>query len=400
MGKVFIASAKRTAIGSFNGSLSSLHPAEFAAPAARAALEAANAAPDEVSEAIVGNVLSAGLMQGLGRQVAMRAGIPDRVPAHAVNMVCGSGMKAVMEAFLSARAGFGGVFLAGGAECMSMSPYLIPGARQGLRMGDAPLWDHMARDALTDAFSGTHMGMTAENVAERLGISRRDQDEYAFASQRKAIRASDSCAFLEEIVPVRVARKGGEILFDKDECPNRSTSLEKLSKLRPCFKEGGTVTAGNSSGINDGAAFLTVVDEESASRLGARPMAEILSFGQGGVDPSVMGLGPVPAIRAALDMAGLKLGDIGALELNEAFAAQALGVVRELSLEHGAPEGSLLDRINLNGGALALGHPVGASGARVMVTLLHIMKARGVELGLASLCIGGGMGIAVVLKQA
>jgi acetyl-CoA C-acetyltransferase len=267
-------------------------------------------------------------------------------------------------------------------------------------MGDITIWDHMTHDALTDAFSGLHMGITAENVAAKYGITRYSQDEYAFRSQEKAIKAVDTGAFKEEIVPIRVKQRNSETLFECDEYPNRSTSLEKLSRLRPCFKNDGTVTAGNSSGINDGAAFLTVVSEAATQRLGLKPLAEIVAFGQGGVHPSLMGLGPVSAIRNALASARLNLSDIGILELNEAFASQALGVIRELSQEHGMPVERIIEKTNLNGGALALGHPVGASGTRIIVTLLHLMKAKDIEFGLASLCIGGGMGIAIILKLA
>jgi acetyl-CoA C-acetyltransferase len=397
--KAFIVSAKRTAIGSFNGALSEVHPAKFSAEVVKAILAETNIPADAVDEVIVGNVLSGGLGQGPARQVSIGAGLPDTVPAHSINNVCGSGMKAVMNAAAYVGAGLGNVYIAGGMENMSMAPYLIPGARQGLRMGTKEILDHTVFDALTDAFQNIHMGVTAENIAAKYGISREEQDEFAWASQRKAIEAVDGGCFTREIVPVTRVVKRETVTFDTDEYPNRKTSPDKLAGLRPAFQREGTVTAGNASGINDGAAFVLVVSEEALDKYGLTPMAEIAGMGQGGVDPAFMGLGPVPAVRAALNAAGLRLGEIDALELNEAFAVQSLGVARLLSEEHGVPQTDLLAKTNIHGGAIALGHPVGASGARILVTLAHIMASKKARYGLASLCIGGGMGTAVALKN-
>jgi acetyl-CoA C-acetyltransferase len=352
-----------------------------------------------LDEVICGNILPAGLGQGPARQAAIYAGIPAEVPAYAINIACGSGMKAVMNAAAAIKSGQGTLFIAGGMENMSMAPYLIPGARQGLRMGNKELTDHMLHDALTDAFNAYHMGITAENVAEKHGISREAQDAFSMGSQEKALAAIDAGAFKNEIVPITVKSRKQETVVDTDEYPNRGTSLQKLAGLKPAFKKDGTVTAGNASGINDGAAFMLVASEDAVAKYGLEPIAELMAFGQGGVDPSVMGLGPVPAIRKALEMGGLTLADMEIIELNEAFAAQSLGVVAELSNAHGMTQADILARTNLNGGAIALGHPVGASGARIMVTLAHLLRAKGRTLGLASLCIGGGMGTAVILKS-
>lgn len=399
MKKVYIAAARRTAIGSFNGTLAGTSPIDFAVPVVQELLNGTGLAPGAVDEVLMGNILPAGNMQGPARQVAIEAGIPNTVPAYTVNMVCGSGMKTVMNAATAIAAGLGNVYIAGGSENMSMAPYLVPGARQGLRMGDKQIWDHMLHDALTDAFGNYHMGVTAENVAAQYGLSREEQDAFAIRSQQKAIAAVDAGKFEAEIVPIAIKQRKAEVVFGTDEYPNRATTLEKLAALRPAFQKDGTVTAGNSSGINDGAAFLLVVSEEALKTHGLTPMAEIIGFGQGGVDPAYMGLGPVPAVRNALKAANLTLADIEVLELNEAFAAQALGVVKELSREHGVAEETLHGRTNLNGGAIALGHPVGASGARIVVTLAHLLQSGAGEVGLASLCIGGGMGTAVVLRK-
>jgi len=398
MEKVYLAAAKRTAIGAFSGGLCAVPAVDMGAAVVKDILASTGAPAAALDEVIVGNILPAGCKQGVGRQVAMGAGVPAEVPAYSIGMACGSGMKAVMTAASFIGAGLGSLYIAGGTESMSLAPYLLPGARQGLRMGNREVIDHMVYDALTDAFNGCHMGVTAENVAKRYGITRAEQDAFAYASQEKAIRAVDAGAFRAEITPVAVRSRKEEFVFDTDEYPNRKTSPEKLAALKPAFLEGGTVTAGNSSGINDGAAFLLLSSERAAKEYALNPIAEIAGFGQGGVDPAVMGLGPVPAIRAALKMAGLTLGDMEMIELNEAFAAQSLGVLRLLSEEHGVPQKELFARTNKNGGAIALGHPVGASGARILVTLAHGMRASGAELGLASLCIGGGMGTAVVLR--
>ena len=398
MPKVFIAAAKRTAIASFNGALSAVHPAVFAGEVIKDIVRQTALPPDAVDEVLVGNILPAGLGQGPARQAALAGGIPHSVPAYTVNHVCGSGMKAVMNAAAYIMAELGHVYIAGGMENMSLSPYILPGARQGLRMGNKEINDHMVSDGLTDAFQNYHMGITAENIAEKYKITRQDQDAFAIASQKKAIAAVDAGLFREEITPITIKQKKESILFETDEYPNRSTSPEKLAALRPAFKADGTVTAGNASGINDGAAFLMVVSEEALKRYNLTPIAELIGLGQGGVDPALMGLGPVPAVAAALKQAGLALRNMDVLELNEAFAAQSLGVVRLLSEAHHMTEDEILSRCNLNGGAIALGHPIGASGARVTVTLLHIMQSREAAYGLASLCIGGGMGTAVIFK--
>jgi acetyl-CoA C-acetyltransferase len=398
MQKVFIAAAKRTAIGSFNGALSAVHPAKFAAAVVKDILSETRLPGEAVDEVLVGNILPAGLGQGPARQVSLGAGLPETVPAYAINHACGSGMTAMINAAAFIKAGLGHVYMIGGMENMSMAPYLIPGARQGLRMGNKEIQDHMVYDALTDVFQNYHMGITAENIAERFNITREAQDAFAIASQEKAIASVDEGLFCQEITPYTMISRKETVIFDTDEYPNRKTTLEKLAALRPAFKPGGTVTAGNASGINDGAAFLLVVSEEALSKYGLTPMAELAGMGQGGVDPAVMGLGPVPAIQKALKSAGLTLKDMDAVELNEAFAAQSLGVIRMLSEAHGLSEEEILARCNRRGGAIALGHPVGASGARIAVTLAHLMKARHSAYGLASLCIGGGMGAAIVLK--
>lgn len=398
--KTYIVAAKRTAIGSMLGSLKSVPAADMGAAVVKDMLEAEKIDPNIISEVIVGNVISAGLGQCVARQVARKAGIADEIPAHAINMVCGSGMKTVFSACLSIMAGFGEVIVAGGVESMSRAPMLLPyTVRTGLKMGHLNFTDAMIHDALTDTFSGVHMGITAENIAERYEISREEQDVFAYASQQKAIKAVDSGAFKDEIVPIPVKEGKNEFVFDTDEYPNRTSTPEKLAKLRPAFKEGGTVTAGNSSGINDGASFVIVASEDAVKKYNLHPLVEIIGYGQGGVDPQYMGLGPVPAIRNALKMAGKKLADMNRLELNEAFAAQSLAVLKLISEEHGIPKEELVAKTNLNGGAIALGHPVGASGNRIIVTLIHELITNKLNYGLAALCIGGGMGTAIVLRN-
>ncbi len=399
MTKVYIAAAKRTAIGSFNGSLSTVPAPQFGAEVIRAILTETGVPAADLTEVVVGNILPAGVGQGVGRQTALKAGVPTDVPAYAVNMVCGSGMKAIMNAAAGILAGVGDLYIAGGTESMSRAPYLVTGARTGLGLGNQTMVDHMVFDALTDAYDGQHMGITAETVAAKYGITREAQDAFAYQSQAKAIAAVDSGAFKEEIVPITVKLRKEEIVFDTDEYPNRKTSPEKLAALRPAFKKDGTVTAGNASGINDGAAFVLLASEAAVAKYGLIPIAEIIGMGQGGVDPTVMGLGPVPAIRSALKNAGMTLDQMDYLELNEAFAAQSLGVLTELEKEHGIPMDKLMEKANVNGGAIALGHPVGGSGARIAVTLCHVLKAKGAQYGLASLCIGGGMGTALVIKR-
>ncbi|MDO4790435.1 MAG: acetyl-CoA C-acetyltransferase [Porphyromonas sp.] len=400
MKKVFIVSAKRTPIGKFMGSLSTFTPAQLGAMVIQNILEETKIDPSAVDTVIAGNVLSAGQKQGVARQCAILGGIPQEKTAYSINMVCGSGMKAVMNGVTDIMAGFASIVIAGGTESMTNAGFILPGdVRSGFKMGNLQAIDHMVNDGLTDAYNNYHMGITAENIAEQCGISREDQDRFAFSSQEKAIAAVDSDKFKEEIVPVEIVTKKETILFDKDEFPNRGTSLEKLGKLRPAFKKDGTVTAGNASGINDGASFVMLADEEAIKKYNLTPLAEIIAFGEGGVDPQVMGLGPVPAIRCALQRAGMKLSDMEIIELNEAFAAQSLGVIKGLIEEHGVSREWIDEHTNLHGGAIALGHPIGASGNRILVSLVHELKRYGKEYGLASLCIGGGMGTAVIIKS-
>ncbi len=398
--KAYIVSAKRTAIGGFLGSLSTVSPRTFGAEVIKALLADAGVNPENVDEVICGNVLGAGVGQSIGRTVSLEAGIPDTVCAHTTNMVCGSGMRTVMEAVMTIQAGENDIVVAGGVESMSQAPYLVPAnTRSGNKMGAWKAIDHMIYDALTDARLDIHMGVTAENIAKKYNISRQMQDEFAMASQEKAIKAVDSGRFKDEIVPITIPSKKGDIVFDTDEHPNRKTSLEKLGTLKPAFIKDGTVTAGNASGINDGASFVLVVSEDAVKKYNLKPLCEVVGIGQGGVDPSIMGLGPTPAIRNALKNAGVKLADIDLVELNEAFAAQSLGVIHELVEEHGINREEFLAKTNVNGGAIALGHPVGASGNRIIVSLIHEMMKSDKKLGLASLCIGGGQGTAVILKK-
>lgn len=400
MSKVYLVSAKRSAIGSMLGTLKDVSATWLGAQVLKAVLADAKVEPQWLDEVVVGNVLPAGAGQGPGRQVAIGAGVPVEIPAYSLNMVCGSGMKAVINAATAIAAGKADLIAAGGTEIMSGAPYLVPGkVRGGCKMGDMKMIDHMIFDALTDAYGGMHMGITAENVAERFGLTRQAQDEFAIASQQKAIAAQDAGKFLDEIVPVTVKVGRNEVVFDADEYINRKTTLEKLGTLRPAFKKDGTVTAGNASGINDGASFVVLASEKAVAEYHLTPMAEVVGWGQGGVEPDVMGLGPVPAVGAALKDAGMKLSQMEVLELNEAFAAQSLGVVKLLAQQHDLSEEEIKARTNPNGGAIALGHPVGASGNRILVTLAHELKHSGKRYGLASLCIGGGMGTAIVLKN-
>ena len=400
MSKVFIVSAKRTAIGSFLGSLSTVHPSEFGSVVVKNILDETKVPADKIDEVVVGNILPAGLGQGVGRQVSIKAGIPAEVPAYGINMVCGSGMKTLMTAYANIKAGLHNMVIVGGVEAMSQAPYIVPQkVRNGVKMGGYQVTDHMIADALTDAFNNVHMGITAENIVERFGFTREQQDSFAFDSQQKAIKAVDAGKFKEEIVPIHVKLRREEFDFDTDEYPNRRTNLEKLGKLRPAFKKDGSVTAGNSSGINDGASFMLVVSEEALKQYNLTPLMEVVGVGQGGVEPLVMGLGPVPAIRNVLKQTAMRLEEIELFELNEAFAAQSLGVIQMLSEELGVSKEDIIEKCNVNGGAIALGHPVGASGNRIIVTLIHEMIKRGNKYGLASLCIGGGMGTAVILKN-
>ena len=400
MRKSYIVSAKRTAIGSFLGGLATVKPKDMGSAVVKALLEDANVAPENVDEVICGNVLGAGLGQNIGRTIALEAGIPETVCAHSVNMVCGSGLRTVMEAVMSIQCGFNDIVVAGGVESMSGAPYLIPAnTRTGNKMGNFTVVDHMIYDALTDARANIHMGVTAENIAKKYNIIREEQDAFGYASQQKAIAAVDSGRFKDEIVPITVHLKKQDVIFDTDEHPNRKSTPEKMAKLRPAFVKDGTVTAGNASGINDGASFVLVASEDAVKKYNLTPMCEIIGIGQGGVDPLTMGLGPTPAIRNALNYAGVKLDDMDLVELNEAFAAQSLGVLHELQEEHGIDLEQFKEKVNVNGGAIALGHPVGASGNRILVSLIYEMIKRDAKMGLASLCIGGGQGCAVIVKR-
>jgi len=400
LSKVYIAGAKRTPIGSFLGALKDVSASELGSDAIRGVLEQSGIKHEDIDEVVVGNVLPAGQGQGVARQASIKAGIQVEVPAYSLNMVCGSGLKTVINAYLGIKAGEYNAIVAGGTESMSQAPYLIPGStRSGHKMAGYKVGDHMLDDALTDAFEGYHMGVTAENIVERYGISREDQDTFAITSQKRAIEAVDNGSFKDEIVPVETKVRRETVVVDTDEYPNRKTSEEKLNSLRPAFKKDGSVTAGNASGINDGASATLVVGEDYMKANDLKPLVEILAVGQGGVDPSVMGLGPTPAIKQAMKKADISFEDIDVFELNEAFASQSLGVIKEISDEFGVSKEYMLERTNLNGGAIALGHPVGASGNRILVTLIHVMKNRGLKYGMASLCIGGGMGVAVLVKN-
>ena len=400
MGKIFIVAAKRTAVGKFGGGLSSLSAADMAAVVIKDILQSINIDPAKIDEVIVGNVLMAGQKQGIARQASIKAGIPDQIPAWGVNMICGSGMKSIITAVNNIKAGEAELVLAGGTETMSGAAFLLPASvRNGIKMGDFTAVDHMVLDGLTDAFSNLHMGITAENIAEKYALTREQQDAFAYSSQQKAVAAIDSGKFKDEIVPVQIVTRKETIIFDTDEYVNRTTTPEKLAQLRPAFKKDGTVTAGNASGINDGASFVLVASEKAVKDYGLTPLVEIVSVGQAGVDPSIMGMGPVPAIAKALHKAQLQLKDMDVVELNEAFAAQSLGVMAQLSADHQVDAAWFDAHCNLNGGAIAIGHPIGASGNRITVSLIHEMKRSGKKLGLASLCIGGGMGTALVLRN-
>ncbi|MDR0295960.1 MAG: acetyl-CoA C-acetyltransferase [Prevotellaceae bacterium] len=400
MKKVYIVAAKRTAIGKFLGTLAPLSPVELAVPVIKNILEETKINPVELDEVIIGNILMAGQKQGIARQAAVKAGIPHSVPAYGLNMICGSGMKSIINACQSIKLGEAHLILAGGTESMSNANFIIPGStmRNGQKMGDFKVLDHMVFDGLTDAFADYHMGVTAENIAEKYSITREAQDTFSWNSQQKAIAAINAGKFKDEIVPVDIVTRKETIRFDTDEYPNRATTLEKLGQLKPAFKKEGTVTAGNASGINDGASFILLASEDAVKKYNLTPLAEVIATGQGGVDPAIMGMGPVPAIATALQRAQLKLSDMQLLELNEAFAAQSLGVMQQLCNDHGMSCEQLSEVTNVNGGAIALGHPIGASGNRIVVTLVHEMLRRKLSLGLASLCIGGGMGTAIILK--
>ena len=392
MKEVVIVAAVRTAIGSFGGSLKDISAVELGSLVIKNAIERASLRPEQVDEVIMGNVLGAGLGQNVARQMSVHAGVPVTVPAFTINKVCGSGLKAVQLATQAVLCGDAEVVVAGGAENMSQAPYILPNQRWGSRMGNATVVDTMLRDGLTDGFEDFHMGITAENVAEQYGITREDQDSFALQSQKRAVAAVESGRFKEEIIPVEIPQRRGEpLVFDTDEFPRKDVSLEGLSKLRPAFQKDGSVTAGNSSGINDGAAAVVVMSAEKAKELGVPVLATIKSYASAGLDPKVMGCGPIYASRKALEKAGLTVADLDLVESNEAFAAQACAVAKELNLD--------LEKVNVNGGAISLGHPIGASGCRILVTLLHEMQKRDAKRGLATLCIGGGMGTALIVER-
>jgi acetyl-CoA C-acetyltransferase len=391
--EVVIVSAVRTAIGNFNGSLKNVSAVELGAAVIKGALEKAGVKPEQVDEVIMGNVLQAGIGQNPARQSQIQAGIPETSSSLTINKVCGSGMKAVHLAMQAILTGDAEIVVAGGMESMSQAPYLLKNARDGFKMGDQKLIDSMINDGLWCAFNDYHMGITAENVAEKYEVTREQQDEFSAWSQQKAVQAIEDGKFKDEIIPVVIPqRKGDPIVFDTDEFPKKGSTAEKLAKLRPAFKKDGTVTAGNASGINDGAAALVVMSKQKAEELGLEPLVTIKATANAGVDPSIMGIGPVPAVKKALEKAAISLEDIELIEANEAFASQALAVGKELGFKN--------EILNVNGGAVALGHPIGASGARILVTLIHEMKRRNAKKGLATLCIGGGQGVATIVELA
>jgi acetyl-CoA C-acetyltransferase len=392
MQQAVIVAATRTAIGKFGGSLAKTPAPDLGAVVIKELLRRAGLAPEQVDEVILGQVLAAGSGQNPARQAMIKAGLPVAVPAMTINKVCGSGLKAVMLAAQAVANGDAAVVIAGGQENMSAAPHVLMNSRDGFRMGDAKMIDSMIVDGLWDVYNKYHMGITAENVAKQYGITRGTQDEFAIASQAKAIAAQDAGRFKDEIVPVMLPqRKGDPVAFDADEYINRKSNVKALGGLKPAFDKEGSVTAGNASGINDGAAAVVVMSEAKAKELGLKPLARIKAFASSGVDPKIMGMGPVPASRRALEKAGWKASDLDLMEINEAFAAQACAVNKEMGWD--------TSKINVNGGAIALGHPIGASGCRILVTLLHEMLKRDAKKGLASLCIGGGMGVALAVER-
>jgi acetyl-CoA C-acetyltransferase len=391
--EVVIVSAVRTALGNFNGSLKNVSAPELGGVVIKGALKQAGVRPEQVDEVIMGNVLQAGLGQNPARQAAFKAGIPESVSSMTINKVCGSGLKAIHLATQAILAGDAEIVVAGGMENMSQAPYILKNAREGFKMGDQKLVDTLTSDGLTCVFNDYHMGITAENLASKYSITREEQDQFSAWSQEKAVNAIESGRFKDEIVPVVIPqRKGDTIVFDTDEYPKKGTTAEKLAGLRPAFKKEGTVTAGNASGINDGAAAVVVMSKKKAEELGIQPIVVIKANASAGVDPSIMGIGPVPAVKKALEKASVSIEELDLIEANEAFAAQSLAVDRELHFDK--------DKLNVNGGAIALGHPIGASGARILVTLIHEMKRRNSQIGLATLCIGGGQGVATVVELA
>ena len=393
MKEVVIVSACRTAIGKFGGTLKDVPAVELGAVVIKEAVKRAGIKPEQVEEVVMGNVLQAGLGQNPARQASLKAGMPIETPAMTINKVCGSGLRCVSLAAQMIKAGDVDVVVAGGMENMSAAPFVVPKARWGYRMGNGVLVDTMIKDGLWDAFNDYHMGMTAENIAERFGVSREDQDALGLRSQELACKAIKDGVFKSQIVPVTIhTKKKGDIIFDTDEFPREGSTIEGLAKLKPAFKrDGGTVTAGNASGINDSAAAFVVMSADKAKELGLKPLAKIVSYASAGVDPAIMGTGPVPSSKKALEKAGLTVKDLDLVEANEAFAAQAVYCCRELGFD--------MDKVNIHGGAIALGHPIGASGARILVTLLYGLKEVGGKYGLATLCIGGGQGTACVVEN-
>ena len=391
MEDIVIVGAARTAIGKFAGTLAHTPASELGAHVIRKVLERAGVAPEQVSEVIMGQVLAAGCGQNPARQAAIAAGLPDMIPAMTINKVCGSGLKAAMLGAQSIANGDADIVVAGGQESMSLAPHVLPGSRDGYRMGDAKMIDSMILDGLWDVYNQYHMGVTAENVAKEYAVTREDQDEFALASQLKTEAAQKAGKFKDEIIPFEIKSRKGTVVFADDEYPRHGATLEALKSLKPAFDKSGSVTAGNASGINDGAAAVVLASARKAKELGLKPLARIKSFASAGVDPKYMGMGPVPASKRCLSRAGWTPQDLDLMEINEAFAAQAIAVNRQMGWD--------TSKVNVNGGAIALGHPIGASGCRILVTLLHEMEKRDAKTGLASLCIGGGMGVALAVER-
>jgi len=391
MNEVVITAALRTAVGKFNGSLGKVPASDLGAHIIKALLARTGVQPQQISEVIMGQVLTAGVGQNPARQALIRAGLPDMVPGMTINKVCGSGLKAAHLAAQAIKCGDADIVIAGGQENMSAAPHLLPGSRDGFRLGDAKLIDSMIVDGLWDAYNNYHMGTTAENVAKKFDISRREQDEFAAASQQKAEAAQKAGRFKAEIAPIEIAARKTTTVFDADEFIRAGTTVEALAELKPAFSKDGTVTAGNASGINDGAAAVMMMSAERAGELGLKPLARVRAYSSAGVDPKIMGMGPVPASQLCLRKAGWSAAELDLMEINEAFAAQAIAVNRQMGWD--------TSKINVNGGAIAIGHPIGASGCRILVTLLHEMIRRDAKKGLASLCIGGGMGVALAIER-